>query len=73
MTRAEALRLTIERANAGVEEQLAAAECDLRDQGATEEHLEAELRCLRRIFEEARDHEIAATERWLLLGDAVVH
>jgi hypothetical protein len=43
MTRAEAFRLTVERCDAMLEEQLARTECLLLDLGATAEELEAAI------------------------------
>jgi hypothetical protein len=66
MTRAEAFALTIQRCcDAAVEQQLEDAEIDLLDQGATAEHVDDELRCLRLLFEEHRDEQIAKAARWL--------
>jgi hypothetical protein len=73
MTRAEALALTIERANAAVEQQLEDAAIDLHDTGAAPEHIADELRYLRRMFEEHRDREIAAVARWLNGNDNTLH
>jgi hypothetical protein len=73
MTRAEALALTIARGNAAVEEQLEDVEIDLFDQGATTEHVENELRCLRRLFEGHRDREIAEVAAWLNGNDGTLH
>jgi hypothetical protein len=73
MTKAEAFALTVERAHAAVEEQLADAELDLRDQGASAEHVEDELRCLRQLFEAHRDREIAAVAAWLSGNDNTLH
>jgi hypothetical protein len=73
MTKAEALALTISRCNAAVEQQLEAAEIDLLDQGATAEDVEDELRCLRQLFEEHRDREIAAVMAWLSGNDNMLH
>jgi hypothetical protein len=65
MTRAQALALTVARANAAVEQQLENAEIDLLDQGATPEHVADELRSLRRLFEAHAGREIAAVAAWL--------
>jgi hypothetical protein len=73
MTKAEAFALTVQRANAAVEQQLEAIEIDLLDQGATREHVEDELRGLRRLFEEHRDREIAAVARWLSGNETTLH
>jgi hypothetical protein len=73
MTRAEALALTIARANAGVEQQLEDAEIDLLDQGASAEHIADELRCLRLLFEAHRDRQIAKVAKWLAGAGDTLH
>jgi hypothetical protein len=73
MTRAPALALTIERANAAVEQQLEDATIDLLDQGATPEQVEDELRCLRVLFREHADREIAEVARWMDGVDNTLH
>ena len=66
MTRKEALAFL----NAAVERQLEDVEIDLRDQGATREHIADELRALRPLFEEHKDRQIA---RWLAGNDHTLH
>ena len=73
MTKANAFALTLARCNAAVERQLEDAEIDLRDTGATTEHVADELRCLRRLFEEHRDEEIAEVAVWLNGTDNTLH
>jgi hypothetical protein len=76
MTNGQVLAETIARCDAVLEEQLAATEILLIDQGATAEEIEAAIGrdgYMRRILQEDRDQQIAAVARWLAGGDDTLH
>jgi hypothetical protein len=76
MTRAEALAMTIERCDAMLEEQLAAAELLLIDLNATGEEIECAIGrdgYMRKMMQADRDAQVAAVRRWLTLGAERVH
>jgi hypothetical protein len=76
MTRAEALALLIERANAWLAGELEITERLLLDLGATAEEIEAAIGLggwSRKMLEESRDQQIAVEERWLMGQDNTRH
>ena len=76
MTNGQVLAETIARCDAVLEEQLAATEILLIDQGATAEEIEAAIGrdgYMRRMLQEDRDQQIAAVARWLAGGDDTLH
>lgn len=68
MTNSEVLAKTIAIADAWLEQELERSEIVLRDQGATEEELQAAFGpdgFVRRLLEQDRDEQIAEVQQWL--------
>jgi hypothetical protein len=77
MTKAQVLALTVARCDAAMEFQLTAAEIVMRDEGATEQEIEAALGepngYMRRFFAADRAAQIREVARWLSGRDNTLH
>jgi hypothetical protein len=74
MTNGQVLAETIARCDAVLEEQLAATEILLIDQGATAEEIEAAIGrdgYMRAMLCASRNEQIAAVATWLAIGDGI--